>query len=402
MRIRPFSHASSYDVFRNHLDQVCQEIDLLENDYVLKASLTELEEYFISKLLIEPLVLKADQKYILETKGTSVRVSDFGRSLCTSGICLVIAIPFEGDSILWNVEPSYSLGSYPEIEISSEIITLSYTFSDSSTDSEELKRRINSEVKILEFMVSKLQEEVEKHNSLVPSLVKKTIKIKREKALSSANVLASLGIPIKRQNEPNIYTIPTTRRKLSTQFPSVPTEKYAPEPVLNNIEYQHILKIMRSMSLVIERSPQTFALLEEEAIRNHFLIQLNGHYEGSVTGETFNAAGKTDILIRVDDKNVFIAECKFWKGIKAFSDAIDQLLGYLTWRDCKCALVIFNRNKDSSSLWEKMHEAMTKRPEHRRTINSAQNEDASYTFVKETNPGREIIITTQLFDIPVG
>src|ERR1700738_805507 len=35
--------------------------------------------------------------------------------------------------------------------------------------------------------------------------------------------------------------------------------------------------------------------------------------------------GKTDILIRKDGKNVFIAECKFWKGEKAFLETIDQI-----------------------------------------------------------------------------
>ena len=33
----------------------------------------------------------------------------------------------------------------------------------------------------------------------------------------------------------------------------------------------------------------------EEEIRNFFLIQLNGHYQGNATGETFNGVGKTDI-----------------------------------------------------------------------------------------------------------
>ena len=94
------------------------------------------------------------------------------------------------------------------------------------------------------------------------------------------------------------------------------------------------------MSLVIERNPSSFASLDEEAIRDHFLIQLNGHYEGGATGETFNASGKTDILIREGNKNVFIAECKFWRGPKIFADAVNQLLGYLTWRDSKCALLI--------------------------------------------------------------
>jgi hypothetical protein len=89
------------------------------------------------------------------------------------------------------------------------------------------------------------------------------------------------------------------------------------------------------MSLVIDRSPSSFITLDEEAIRTHFLLQLNGHYEGNASGETFNASGKTDILIKVDNKNIFIAECKFWDGVKKFNEAIDQLLGYLSWRDSK-------------------------------------------------------------------
>src|SRR5262249_10958172 len=95
------------------------------------------------------------------------------------------------------------------------------------------------------------------------------------------------------------------------------------------------LKVMGDMALMMERSPRTFAKLEEEEIRDHFLLQLNGHYEGSATGETFNAAGKTDILVREGNRNLFIGECKIWHGSNKFAEAIDQLLGYLTWRDTK-------------------------------------------------------------------
>jgi len=156
------------------------------------------------------------------------------------------------------------------------------------------------------------------------------------------------------------------------------------------------------MSLVIERSPGSFATLDEEAIRTHFLLQLNGHYEGDATGETFNAAGKTDILIRVDNRNIFIAECKFWRGPKAFSEAIDQLLGYLSWRDSKCALIVFNRTRDSSAVRQKMHEVMKSRPEYRKTDIHEPDGDSRYIFVKESDPGREIVVTSQLFDIAQG
>jgi hypothetical protein len=78
--------------------------------------------------------------------------------------------------------------------------------------------------------------------------------------------------------------------------------------------YQHILEIISGMALMMERSPRTFTKLHEEEIRDHFLLQLNGHYKGRATGETFNGAGKTDILVREKDKNLFIGECKIWKS----------------------------------------------------------------------------------------
>ena len=214
-------------------------------------------------------------------------------------------------------------------------------------------------------------------------------------------MIAGLGIPIKRRDQPATYVAPVKRRPTIAR-PPVSTEAYQSEPVLDEREYEHILSVSRSMCLVIERNPHSFASLGEEAIRDHFLIQLNGHYEGSATGETFNAAGKTDILIRVDDRNVFIGECKIWRGAKQFDEAVEQLLTYLTWRDCKCALLVFNRNRDSSAVVQKMHKVMEARKEWRRTGSQPANSEARYILVKNDDPGREIIVTTQLFDVPRG
>ena len=52
----------------------------------------------------------------------------------------------------------------------------------------------------------------------------------------------------------------------------------------------------------MERNPRVFSTAPEETIRDHYLVQLNGQYEGSATGETFNGHGHTDILVR--DGNV--------------------------------------------------------------------------------------------------
>jgi len=91
-------------------------------------------------------------------------------------------------------------------------------------------------------------------------------------------------------------------------------------------------------------------------IMTSFLFQLNGHYQGQATGETFNSNGKTDILIRYENKNIFIAECKFWRGESLYLKTIDQLLGYVTYRDTKTALLIFIKNKNFTDILNKIKE----------------------------------------------
>jgi len=97
-------------------------------------------------------------------------------------------------------------------------------------------------------------------------------------------------------------------------MPQVGHKPFVPEPALAEAEYENILGVMKSMVRVMESSPHAFSTMKEEDLRQHFLVQLNGQYQGGATGETFNYEGKTDILIREKERNVFIGECKFWKG----------------------------------------------------------------------------------------
>jgi len=408
MKIYPFNDGDTFATFSNIIEKVTKEIQSLENEYVLKASQTELENYYVERVLIHPLVLHADQYYIEDQKGTKIDVSrDIRRAVFrgeraeVQGTQMDIAIPYEGDPPLWRIRAStYTLGGHPHIEVRDNEIVFTVSFPDDSSDPNHLKSEIDSYIRSLANSIQNLTRDVENHNKSAPAAVRSAIQRKRQLAESTIGAVAALGIPIKRRGEPLTFTVPTKRRPSPLTRPRVTTEPYKPEPVLEEEEYQHILKVMHSMSLVIERNPEAFATLDEEAIRTHFLLQLNGHYEGSATGETFNASGKTDILIRVDNRNVFIAECKFWRGPKEFNEAVDQLLNYLAWTDSKCALLIFNKTKNSSVVREKMHETMQARPEYRRTIAHDPHGDSRYIFVKESDPGREIIITTQLYDVP--
>ena len=408
MRIRPFRDGDAFQTFLNIVEQTIREIEALENDYVLKASAVELEQHYVSKVTVTPLTLSAKEYFIDKQEGTQIDVSyDFRRArfgnerILVKGTVLNIAIPFTGGSGLWGIRPStYSVSGYPELEIRDGVVIFSCSFPDDSPEPERLKAEIERTVKSLDNAVANLANDVTSHNREAPQRVREALERKLTKAKAAVNAVASLGIPIRQKAAPETFVVPTKRRKSPVSRPSVPKGRFTPEPTIDQGEYEHIVGVLKSMSLVIERSPNSFASLDEEAIRTHFLIQLNGHYEGSATGETFNSSGKTDILIRVDNRNVFIAECKFWDGPRSFSKAIDQLLGYLSWRDSKCALLIFNKRKDSSAVRKKMHEMMIARAEHRKTLTHDHNGDPRYVFVKPSDPGREIQITTMLFDVP--
>jgi hypothetical protein len=154
------------------------------------------------------------------------------------------------------------------------------------------------------------------------------------------------------------------------------------------------------MTLVMERSPTAFVKMNEEDLRQQFLVQLNGHFEGAASGETFNFAGKTDILIRVEDRNIFIAECKFWTGEKAFLETIDQILGYLSWRDTKTAIVLFNRNKGFSDVLKKIVPAAKGHPHYKRGPDVEGETRFRFVFGNPTDHNREVVLTVMAFDVP--
>jgi hypothetical protein len=408
--MHPFTDGDTFATFGNLRRSLVAEIKALDNEYSLKASPTELERHYLDKATVTPLTVDAEGYYIDQQKGSELDVTrdfrraSFGGRIVVKATTLDVAIPYTGDKTLWSIRPtSYSLSGYPEIEIRDDVVVFSVTFPDDSPNPEQLKSDIARSVESLAKTARNLANDVEQHNREAATMIKAAIEQKRKQAEGALGAVAKLGIRIKQRPEPTTYTVPTRRRESPVNRsarPVVATEKYQPEPTLDEKEFDHILGVLKSMSLVIERNPGSFSTLDEEAIRTHFILQLNGHYEGAATGETFNAAGKTDILIRVENRTIFIAECKFWRGQKSFGEAVDQLLSYLSWRDSKCALLIFNQTKDSTATRVKMHETMLSRPEYRKTVSYDPSTDARYVFVKNDDPGREIHICTMLFDIP--
>jgi hypothetical protein len=225
--------------------------------------------------------------------------------------------------------------------------------------------------------------------------------VRRRTALGvAASVAADLGLPIRRRDgRPETYRLPDIRRSPKFEKPEAKIVHKA-EPALEMAEFDNILSVMDNMTRVIEMSPASFAAMSEEDLRNHFLVQLNGQYEGRATGETFNFTGKTDIVIKEDGRNVFVAECKFWDGEASATRAVDQILGYLGWRDTKAALLIFNRRKGFSAVLGKLWRAVGSHSQCEIELGTSSETSRRYRLQRQDDKERKVILAVTAYEVP--
>jgi hypothetical protein len=78
-------------------------------------------------------------------------------------------------------------------------------------------------------------------------------------------------------------------------------------------------------------------------------MHLTGTLRARPVASCSTAPEKLTSPVRHNDRNVFIGECKFWAGQKAFTGAVDQLNGYLVFRDTKAAIVLSSDRRNPPS-----------------------------------------------------
>jgi len=400
------------DFFEHRKLELKREVEGLDSNYILTVSEEDFCQYLITKYSLRSPEIHEDKTYVYDQKEVDVDVSkDPMRAIFyrkepfyIKGVQITVAVPFEGDGELFQYRPSTYTSNPPRGEIRGQEIFLIYT--TANYDAEKLKHTYSGDLNEIKRYLGWVKRDVNNFNKELEFFVRQFVAQRKKKLLADIGLVSSLGIPIKRREDmPTTYTIPSIRKKPKFEPPRVSGETFKPEPTLALEEYENILEMVYNMALIMERSPRTFSKLKEEEIRDHFLMMLNAHYEGQATGETFNYGGKTDILIRVEGKNVFIAECKFWKGEKKLVEAIDQLLGYTSWRDTKTAILLFNKNQDFSLVLAKIDPAVKSHYCYKRDWNLKSNKLKSetifsYVLHQPEDINREVILTTMAFNVP--
>ncbi len=401
-----FTGADWHAVDRHQRQQMAAEIERVEPDRLLNTSVDDLAQFFAEKfkitvpeLNVDNLVVDQREKQIDVSRDPMRHINDRSRPFYITGTEIVVEIPFTGEAEAFKIQPSTFTLNPPRAAVRGTNLTFNIVGTNLAADG--VRREIDSTVASIQSYLVNLRSNVSSLNSQLLGEARATIEARRGKLLASRSMVASLGFKMKeRDGATKTFVAPEVRRKITPVIPQASSAPFKPEPALANADYEHILGVMQSMTQVMELSPSAFQAVDEEALRSHFLVQLNGHYQGQATGETFNYEGKTDILIRSEGRNIFIAECKFWSGPKKLSETIDQLLGYSSWRDTKTAIVVFNRNRDFSKVLAAIPEAVRSHPQYKRDLPGSTESSFRFQFANRDDRNRELLLTVLAFDVP--
>lgn len=391
-------------VIESQRSALTNEIDRMADERLLNTDLSELQEYFVEKLSIELPILGEPQVETGRTKMTVGRFGGFdygrGEGIEVDAERFTLEITFEGDKELFYCRGNSYNTNPPRGSVTEGL--LSTTIVERSPNPEQLNQQFDRFIKDVETYLDWLKPMVRSWNIGIRPLVEQLVEARRKRFEQANSIASSLKFNLKsRTDRAASFSAPVQKKKIAPALPPAKPGKPA-EPTLSPEAYRDILDTLQQMSEVMERSPHAYKGMDEETLRFQFLVPLNARFEGEARGEVFNFGGKTDILITYRGKNIFVAECKIWTGASALSEAVDQLLGYLCWRDTKAALLIFNRNKSFTNVLSQIDTVLCAHPQFLSNEGRRGETEFAFTFGHPSDPDRRVSLTVLAFDTPAN
>ncbi len=403
MSLKMFTEGHLSDVLAHQIQKLKQEVESQDRNYLLNANETQLVQHFIDKYRIEPLILHED-RIAAADREEMVAVGhrgfeyDVGPQHKLRKQVIRFHLPYSGEHDLLKYRPSRFVLWTAEVELrGGEVLFDVVNWNDDAAD---IKRKCDEFLTTVKQQVENLNSEVNAYNSRLEGEVSDLVQKRKTELLKKSNVLGSLGVPLKKAGDvPSTFAVPSPKKRVVISKPAASTAAFVPEPTLDDASYRDVLKIIHDTGIEIERHPSIYEGKDEETLRDHLLMVLSPHFQ-SVSGETFNKTGKTDILIRHEGKNLFVAECLVWRGAKEFLKKIDQLLSYLTWRDSKTAIVCFVKNKEVQSVLDAIKAEVPKHDCFVKELPELGEGWKQYEFTLKGDASRAVKVAVICFHFP--
>ncbi len=390
------------------LSEIEKEINILDNEYIMNVNQDEYIKMLVAKHTVVFKVYYSTERLFLESKQEKQEYAEewpelYGLSMIRTYIeynfCL--KYKFTGDIDVLRVKPECFKFStlYNPIPIDVIDDELLIRFSARDIDTKIIQKQIG-EIKGNAFGNLGNQGGTLWHinlfNERLPQEIKKIFeKVKAEKE-KEHRVLVELGVA----NLPHrTIEVPVIRKIVPT--PCLIENKTVAYHINDDV-YKEIIKHIYILCKEYERHASIYNGKHEEDLRDLIIPSLNSVFVGTNSAaETFNRKGKTDIITKApDNSNVFIAECKVWRGEKLFSEAIDQLLGYVTWRDTRTALILFVKNHGILDVIEKAKSTITQHVCFAGYKGQTDKSSFSYIFHTKEDSQSHIALELMIFHYP--
>ncbi|HEY3289279.1 MAG TPA: hypothetical protein VGK87_04040 [Anaerolineae bacterium] len=392
-------------LLERQLSIVNDKVKDLRSDLFAATSDADLLQHFLGKLSIDPIVLHDDLQYQrLSMEETSVNAEGWRGITTVDGSRFSVRIPYSGEYALWWKQPNDFQSPSPHFSY-----RVSETESNDTgylelvieqpvgTSFDEINQKLSEAIGLIKYNLESQRLMIEQFHAELPGLISKAIQKRRQNLRYQESVAKRLNIPLERKSDvPPLQPIPIKTRIV----PQLTSNRGNAEREITDEGYEDILSIIRHEGRTFEVDPAIYAIHEEEDLRSMIVAHLNGYFKGQATGETFRKNGKTDIIIEAEDRAAFVAECKIWKGAQVLHDAIDQLLGYLTWRDCKASIVIFNTHiAGFTEILGKVAEVMKSHPKFLREAHVSGKGEWRFIFTAKEDDRHLITIHVFMFNI---
>lgn len=413
-------NGSVSDYLRKLYGELEGEIDSFADEKIVNCDVDEWTEYLTEKYRVEPISFYVDYATRSIQKTQIKRNNPWGhfgdvygepQFYMVDGCNIDYKVPFSGDDVLLKCTPStYIMTSFEIFGFQKPsntnygfiTIRLSYTNQEMKGFGDNLEEKVNSDFRnqfsSFEKMSGYANDDIRSYNENLTSNVQQLLNKRREKADVFFSFSKALKIPLNlNSSSPNLTPIPLKkphRANLNEPKPHAQEQQF----YIDDSDFENIIKIIHLCGTALEESAKTFNQFNEEVLRDYIKGMLSSHYENTVTGETFRRVGKTDIQIQREDKAAFIAECKVWHGIKLFSDAIEQLFCYATWKDTKLSLIIFNKeNKNFAGVQQQIQSWLKENCKSCKQWNSNIWDCVKY----REDTGRDVRLAVALYDISI-
>lgn len=408
MNIKSFCEVTWDDFQNNIFKAIDKEIDNCKDDYILNVCAEDYITYLVDKYTLEPLEILRETEEI----GTPVEIKQdlseyqnrgvFSRYGCyRDGYKIEISYLFNGSGILFKVRPNpFTMTAY-DIYVDESNEKVSFFIQIFSQNVEEFNREKSSAYSSAFTNIQNINNCVNSYNSNLHNIIKKKFEDVKQKRLNKTNFFRAIKVK-KTSNTPSTYGVPRVHKR-SFEKPSIGRKKeYFPDPTLDMSTYESIVTEINQLGRSMERKPSLYLGKDEEGIRDVFVTMLETKFDGvTATGETFNYSGKTDILLKNadDNSNLFIAECKFWRGPEHFKKAISQLFDrYLTWRDSKVALMVFVKGSNFTSVLDKIRESVIQHEYYVKERMKRDETSANYIFRLPKDAEKEVFLEIMAFN----